>query len=120
MLSQLLEQVPNWEHGYGAFTLADCYEDCDNIEKAREAYLLALSFSPSEPQFIGAYASFLFLHGTAQEAFDQHLELLRYEYATGSLKEIAQTIQVLSQLGLQINLSQAQINRVRSSASGGG
>src|SRR5579862_9542454 len=76
LLSDLLQREPSWEHGYGAYTLANCLEDLHKLEAARAAYLHALSHNPRDRIFMGGYASFLYLHGDATEAFDWHLKLL--------------------------------------------
>lgn len=76
LFEQLLREEPSWEHGYGFFSLAECYEELGRYGDARSAYDKALQSSPDDPIILGGFASFLYLYGNPQEAFQAHLRLL--------------------------------------------
>jgi tetratricopeptide (TPR) repeat protein len=76
---QILAVQPDWEHGYGWFNLAECYEELGRIRDAGIAYWKAELFSPTDTNLVGGRASFLYLHGEPTEAMDQHIRLLSLE-----------------------------------------
>jgi tetratricopeptide (TPR) repeat protein len=110
LLEKLLEEQPGWEHGYGAFNLAECYEEQGNLEKARVAYAEAVARNQIDPVLLGGYASFLFLHGELAEAFDTHLLLLSVEFKGKSNQGVSDTILALNKLGRGLGLSQEVID----------
>lgn len=87
LFEQILMEEPQWEHGYGFFSLAECYEELGRYNEARIAYDKALRNSPKDQTIFGAYASFLYLHGDATDALNAHLNLLRLESSQGSATE---------------------------------
>src|SRR4051812_31226270 len=59
---------PNYEHGACFYNLACSYEDIGKIDLARENYKKALEYMPNDEIYLGGYASFLYLHGSSDEA----------------------------------------------------
>jgi YD repeat-containing protein len=82
LFTAIIREQPDWEHGEAFYDLAICQEDLGELDKASESYRRALEYEPSNPYFLGGYASFLYLHGDPREAFDAHLNLLEIERAT--------------------------------------
>jgi len=105
LLEQILQVQPDWEHGYGAFDLAQCYEELGRISDARSAYERAVCGTPTDRTLLGGLASFLFLHGEPQEAFDQHVRLLRLERKHGDSNGMAATTTALKSLGSRLGWS---------------
>src|ERR1035438_188057 len=76
LFSTIVEVQPDWEHGTALHMLAQCYEDVGKLELAEENYRAALKYEPANDIFLGGYASFLYLHGKPEDAFNAYLELL--------------------------------------------
>jgi Flp pilus assembly protein TadD len=76
LFSVIVEQQPDWEHGCALHDLAQCYEDLGRLEEAETLYRRALDYEPTSDIFLGGLASFLYLHGKPEDAFDAHLRLL--------------------------------------------
>src|SRR2546426_1005955 len=74
LLSAIVTEQPDWEHGEAFCDLAGCYEDLGEFDKAEESYRRAIDYGPANPYFWGGYASFLYLHRDPQTAFDAHLK----------------------------------------------
>lgn len=100
---QILSAQPNWEHGYGWFDLAGCYEDSGRISDARLAYEKAVNVSPADSTLVGGLASFLYLHGQTAEAFDAHVRLLMLDRmrvdAVGEARTMTALTSLASRLG---------------------
>jgi len=109
LLENILLEQPGWEHGYGAFSLAECYEEQGNIERAKAAYGNAVRQSPSDPILLGGFASFLYLHGEASQAFDAYLRLLSIDVAQRNVHGSTATVLALNELGRRLGLSQEAI-----------
>jgi Flp pilus assembly protein TadD len=112
----IVADQPDWEHGMGWYNLAGCYEDLGNFPQARECYEHALQYGRGNPVILGGYASFLYLHGDAQDAFDQHLALFRLEKRSftqerqaGDPKKLESIQRMLLNLGKQIGLSEEEV-----------
>lgn len=101
-LEQILEIRSDWEHGYGWFNLAECYEEGGRISDARIAYQQAAHTSPRDPILLGGFASFLFLHGEAEEAFDEYIRLLALDNAQGDTSGAATTMLAITSLGSRL------------------
>jgi hypothetical protein len=110
LFEQILKEQPCWEHGYGAFSLAECYEEQGNLGKAKTAYGTAVGANSTDPILLGGYASFLYLHGEASEAFDTHLRLLGIELEQRSTESSATATLALNELGRRLGLSQETID----------
>jgi tetratricopeptide (TPR) repeat protein len=112
---QILAIQPNWEHGYGWFNLAGCYEDCGRISDARAAYEKAVHASPNDSILVGGLASFLYLHGQAIEAFDQYIQLLvldRFRVDTAGEERTMMALDALaSRLGWTANEVSTRIDQ---------
>lgn len=116
LFENILVEQPGWEHGYGAFSLAECYEEQGKFGEAKAAYENAVRHNPSDPVLLGGYASFLYLHGEASQAFDAYLRLLPIDLEQKNLQGSTATILALNELGHRLGLSKeaidAQIARV--------
>jgi tetratricopeptide (TPR) repeat protein len=110
LFEEILNEQPCWEHGYGAFSLAECYEEQGNFEKAKIAFENAVGANSTDSILLGGYASFLYLHGDALEAFDTHLRLLATELEQKSNQGSATTTLALNELGRRLGLSQETID----------
>lgn len=109
LIEQILLLHPNWEHGYGEFNLAECYEELGKIDDARLAYERAVASSPTDRTLVGGLASFLFLHGQPREAFDQHIQLLALERRHGDDRGILDTTTALRLLGSRLEWSSKEV-----------
>jgi Tfp pilus assembly protein PilF len=112
--SQLFEQIlamqPDWEHGYGLFNLAECYEESGKLSQARSAYERAVEHTPTDPIILGAFASFLYMHGDPAQAFQKYSELLTLEKKRGDADQAANTMIALKTLGLRMGWSEVDVN----------
>ena len=79
LFSAIIKEQPDWEHGTGFYNLACCYEDLGRLDLAEECYNAALRFEPANPYFLGGLASFLYLHGEPEKAFNSYLILLEVD-----------------------------------------
>jgi tetratricopeptide (TPR) repeat protein len=109
LFSAIVREQPDWEHGVGFYDLGICYEDLGQLEKAEEAYRSALRYQPANRDFLGGYASFLYLHGDPEKAFRAHLELLEIERINKDNEEMERTRIALRALGKKMGLSDAEI-----------
>lgn len=114
-LRRLLELAPTWEHGYGAYLLADCLENAGRLEEAKNAYFRALEHAPNNSIFLGGCASFLYLHGTPKEAFDCYLKLLEVE-RENSLEDRHQLIAMIRNLAQKMALPSEDLEQAIESA----
>ena len=105
LFEQVLQSQPDWEHGYGFFQLAQCYEESRRIADARAAYERAVQISPTDPILLGGFASFLYLNGDPRQAFDEHIRLLALERKRGDTNGMASTTTALKSLGSRLGWS---------------
>jgi Flp pilus assembly protein TadD len=104
LFEQLVREQPDWEHGEGFCSLAGCYEDMGRIEEARIAYSEALKQEPLNPCYLGNYASFLYLHGNPEEAYEAHLHLIRA--ASDKKTMVKELLPVMSELAGKLGISE--------------
>jgi hypothetical protein len=109
LFEQILKVQSDWEHGYGAFNLAECYEELGRISDARSAYERAVCGTPTDRTLLGGLASFLFLHGEPREAFDQHIRLLVLERKHRDDNGMSATTTALRSLGSRLGWSNEEI-----------
>lgn len=83
--------------------LAQCYEDIGSLELAEENYRAALKYESMNNIFLGGYASFLYLHGKPEEAFNAYLDLLVVETRDRYEDGIKQTMIGLKALGAKLS-----------------
>jgi Flp pilus assembly protein TadD len=107
LLSVIVEAQPDWEHGEALHNLAQCYEDLGRHELAEKLYRAALDYEPANDIFLGGLASFLYLHGKPEDAFDAHLKLLTIQRSQGS--EVGSIMVALNALGERMGWSRAMI-----------
>ncbi len=100
----------------GFHNLAQCYEDLGQLELAEECYNAALRYEPANPIFLGGLASFLYLHGEPEKAFDAYLEVLEVEKVNKAERGVESSTIALKALGKKIGLPEAsvteRINRI--------
>jgi tetratricopeptide (TPR) repeat protein len=110
LLEKIIKEMPSWEHGYGYYNLAECYEDMREFDKAREAYENAIKLDRNNSMFVGAYASFLYLQGQTVETFEWYLKLLSLENSQGDQKLANDTKKMLSQLAEKLNYTELELD----------
>jgi Tfp pilus assembly protein PilF len=84
LFSSIVKEQPDWEHGTAYHLLAQCYEDSGQFELAEESYRIALKYEPANDIFLGGLASFLYIHGKPEEAFNAYLEVLKADKSDGN------------------------------------
>jgi tetratricopeptide (TPR) repeat protein len=109
IFTKIVSKQPDYEHGMCFYDLAGCLEDLGDFEKAEENYLKAIQYVPDDLIRLGGYASFLYLHGDPQQAFDAHLHLLFLERQQGETVTIKNTISALKTLGKRLGLSENEV-----------
>jgi tetratricopeptide (TPR) repeat protein len=112
LYSLIVAEDPGWEHGTAMYALAVCYEDDGDYSLAERCYRGALEYEPENLHFIGGLASFLYLHGDANEALKLHTVLFEgavqhSDHAGAERNEIA-----LKELGRKIGVSSADIKEL--------
>ena len=112
LAAQLYERIlaaqPDWEHGYGYFHLAQCYEEIGSFHDASSAYQRAVLSMPSDPILRGGFASFLYLHGDPNYAFEQYICLLGLDKKRGDNDGAAASITALISLGSRLGWSEEE------------
>ena len=108
IFSEIVEERPDWEHGFAFYNLAGCLEDLGRFAEARHSYLRAIDYGPGNTYFWGAYASFLYLHGSPEDAFEAYLRLLRLERAQGGTHEEG-TMTGLRSLAAKLGMDEAEL-----------
>ena len=111
LFAKIVDEQPDWEHGMGFYNLANCYEDLGRIEMAEASYKAALRYEPENTIFLGGLASFLYLHGEPEKAFEAHLKLLKLEKRSKHETEAESLKTPLQALGQRIGLSEAEVTR---------
>jgi tetratricopeptide (TPR) repeat protein len=106
LFSRIVEERPDWEHGLALYNLAGCYEDLGRYEEAERCYVRALEYGGQNDYVLGGYASFLYLHGTPERAFEAHLNLLKAERAGGNAQGAQKTIEMLKGLAAKAGVSE--------------
>jgi Flp pilus assembly protein TadD len=110
LFRQILAERPDWEHGGAAYDLASCLEDMGRFDQAKLYYEQAIHHDGRNPNFWGGYASFLYLHGEPQEAFDAHLKLLAIERCSRTQDVANEIIDVLQLLAIKLGISETEFN----------
>lgn len=108
LFSAIVKEQPDWEHGEALYDLAGCYEDLGNLPKADESYRRAIEYGPGNTYFWGGYASFLYLHGSPEDAFEAYLHLLRLERAQGDPQNEG-TMTGLRSLAAKLAMDEAEL-----------
>ena len=109
LFSAIVERQPDWEHGMCYYEIAGCYEDLGEIAKAEPFYRKALIFDPENEIYMGGLASFLYLHGRPQDAFDSYLELMRRYALHGMEARIEKAKPALMTLGEKLGMTHDQV-----------
>jgi Tfp pilus assembly protein PilF len=110
LFEMIVAVSPNWEHGGAQYSLANLYEKDGDFSAAETAFLAALSIEPSNWHYLGGYAGFLKDRGRVADAFVWHRKLLRLEQQQ-KMKQTAQTVVALFELGSALGLSREQIQQ---------
>jgi Tfp pilus assembly protein PilF len=106
---ELIAAQPDYEHGLPHYHLAHALEDIRDYEMARKEYEAALQWAPGDTLRLGAYASFLYLHGAPTEAIDAYLRLARSEKASDPEADISDIIEALSCLAVKAGLDRSEV-----------
>jgi cytochrome c-type biogenesis protein CcmH/NrfG len=106
---ELLAVQPDWEHGYGWFNLAECYEEIGRTGDAGVAYRKAELLSPTDSIIVGGRASFLYLHGEPIEAIDQHIRLLLLDRLNSDQSAADTTMVALAALAARLGWSEEHL-----------
>lgn len=117
LFSQIVAERPDWEHGGAAYDLAGCLEDLGQLDQARLYYQQAVHYDPGNPYFWGGYASFLYLHGNPQEAFDTHIRLLTIDRRSKTSGKGEGVVRILRELASKLGMDEDQFNSRIKSAS---
>lgn len=104
---KIIDIQPNYEHGGCYYHLACLYEDIGELSLAKNSYEKALEYMPDDEIYFGGYASFLYLHGSLEDAFSAYLKLLKLENSRG--RNVARTLEGLNSLAEKIGLSHEQL-----------
>lgn len=67
----------NWEHGTIYHEIAGCFEELGDYQAARSNLEKALTIEPENEMFMGAKASFEYLHGDPHQALELYLRLVQ-------------------------------------------
>lgn len=111
---EIIEVNPNYEHGMCFYDIACAYEEIGEIEKAQIHFEKALSYIPDDPNRLGGYASFLFVHGDPTIAFEAYLQLFKLEQAQHLTEASKSTIEGIKILGEKIGISEEEIIQMTS------
>lgn len=109
LFSAIVKEQPDWEHGTGFYSLACCYEDLGRLELAEDCYNSALRYEPANPYFLGGLASFLYLHGDPQKAFNSYLRVLAIYMSQRDQRGVAAATTALQALGKKMGLPEAEV-----------
>lgn len=71
--------------------------------------MAALQYEPENTIFLGGLASFLYLHGEPEKAFEAHLQLLKLEKMAGNVADVESLKTPLRALGEKMGLSQIEV-----------
>lgn len=99
LFSEIVEEQPDWEHGMGLHCLGQCCERLGRLDEAKKHYLAALAYEPADNVLLGGFASFLYLHGRPEDAFDAHIKLLIRDRSVGSKEDVRSSMIALYALG---------------------
>ena len=107
IFKKIVDEYPSYEFGLCFYSLAYCLEEIGELVEAKKNYIKAIEYDNEDPVRLGGYASFLYLHGNALEAFDKHLELMKLENKLGL--EVSKTIIALKELGEKLGLTEEEV-----------
>ena len=108
---ELVEISPEFEHGMAFYNLASALEEEGCLKEAKEAYLKAIEYDSEDPIRLGGFASFLYLHGSCDEAFNAHLNLLQLERIIKDYSSAEETLEVLYELGEKIGWNKEEVQK---------
>lgn len=107
LFKRIVDENPNYEFGLCLYSLAYCLEELGELAEAKKNYIKAIEYDNEDPNRLGGYASFLYLHGNASEAFDKHIELMKLENKLGL--DVSTTIIALKRLGEKLGLTEEEV-----------
>lgn len=105
VFTALVEKQPDWEHGLCYHEMAGCYEAMGRLQEAEQQYRLAVSYEPNCEIYLGGLASFLYLYGQLQDAFDTHLNLVTLYASRHDQKNVDSIIPTLKELGSKLGMT---------------
>jgi tetratricopeptide (TPR) repeat protein len=109
LFSLIVQVEPDWEHGAAWFNLAGCHEELGRLPLAEQCYREALRYEPESRDFLGGLASFLYLHGSPEEAFDAYLRALRADQVNRDEDGVARCVTALKALGQKLGWSETSV-----------
>lgn len=109
LFAAIVKEQPDWEHGTGFYNLALCYEDMGELALAEQCFGAALRYEPKNQYFLGGFASFLYLHGDPDKAFNSYLELLEIESANKDQKGVESVTTALRTLGKKMGMPEEAV-----------
>jgi tetratricopeptide (TPR) repeat protein len=110
LFTKIVEQRPDFEHGLTWQSLAGCHENLGELEQAERCYLRGLQYGPEDVYILGGYASFLYLHGEPQKAFEAYLSLLKVEHRIGDSQGEEKTMLGLKELAKKLGLTEQELS----------
>ena len=104
---------PNWEHGMVYYGISGCFEELGDYQQARSNLEKALSIEPDNEMFVGAKASFEYLHGDPNEALKLYLKLAHiYRRRRVKLDQIKPAMRELaSRIGMEESALEQMLER---------
>jgi tetratricopeptide (TPR) repeat protein len=112
LFEKITQISPEYEHGMGFYNLACSLEEVGEINRAQKAYEEALFYLPDDRIRMGGYASFLYLHGNAREAFEAYLKLLKIYIKDNDSVGILGCRQALHSLGHKMGWNSDEVINV--------
>jgi tetratricopeptide (TPR) repeat protein len=107
LFKEIVKENPNWEFGICFYNIACCLEDLGKLEEAKENYIKAIEYDDEDDIRLGGFASFLYLHGSTNEAFQAHIKLLKLEKQRNL--DMTSTLDVIKILGKRMGLTEDEI-----------
>ena len=107
LFKKITNACPDYEYGICFYHLACCFEDLGKFKEAQENYIKAIEYDGEDHIRLGGYASFLYLHGNASDAFEKYIELIRLEKNKGF--DSSNTLAAIKELGKKIGLTENEV-----------
>ena len=108
LLSEILRQEPEYEHGLCQYELSGIYEEIDDLASAITYAREALSFEPANPTYLEGLFCLLSRSGNLQEAFDTGIRLHSLE----SRERRQAVASAVVDLGRRIGLCEGDVREV--------
>ena len=100
-----------FEHGNAFFYLANALEITGDIEAAEKAFIKAIEYEDTDPDKVGGYASFLYRHRSAEEAFKAYLKWVLVAKQWNDLEELKRLYPIIFELGEKMDWSKEKVQK---------